>query len=216
MRIAIAGGHGKIALRLTRLLKARGDEVISLIRNADHADDVRASGGQPVACDLEHGTVAEVTDAIRGAEAAVFAAGAGPGSGPERKLTVDRDGAIKLLAAAVAAGTPRYLIISSVGAENPPDDDDGFSVYLRAKAQADAAVRASDREWTIVRPGALTDDPGTGRVRISTDPFRGEIPRDDVAAVLEALLSDPPVAVGRIMYVNSGDDAIDQALAAIA
>jgi nucleoside-diphosphate-sugar epimerase len=216
MRIAIAGGHGKIALRLTRLLKARGDEVISLIRNADHADDVRASGGQPVACDLEHGTVAEVTDAIRGAEAAVFAAGAGPGSGPERKLTVDRDGAIKLLAAAVAAGTPRYLIISSVGAENPPDDDDGFSVYLRAKAQADAAVRASDREWTIVRPGALTDDPGTGRVRISTDPFRGEIPRDDVAAILEALLSDPPVAVGRIMYVNSGDDAIDQALAAIA
>jgi nucleoside-diphosphate-sugar epimerase len=216
MRIAIAGGHGKIALRLTRLLKARGDEVISLIRNADHADDVRASGGQPVACDLEHGTVAEVTDAIRGAEAAVFAAGAGPGSGPERKLTVDRDGAIKLLAAAVAAGTPRYLIISSVGAENPPDDDDGFSVYLRAKAQADAAVRASDREWTIVRPGALTDDPGTGRVRISTDPFRGQIPRDDVAAILEALLSDPPVAVGRIMYVNSGDDAIDQALAAIA
>jgi nucleoside-diphosphate-sugar epimerase len=216
MRIAIAGGHGKIALRLTRLLTARGDEVISLIRNADHADDVRASGGQPVACDLEHGTVDEVTDAIRGAEAAVFAAGAGPGSGPERKLTVDRDGAIKLLAAAVAAGTPRYLIISSVGAENPPDDDDGFSVYLRAKAQADAAVRASDREWTIVRPGALTDDPGTGRVRISTDPFRGEIPRDDVAAILEALLSDPPVAVGRIMYVNSGDDAIDQALAAIA
>lgn len=216
MRIAIAGGHGKIALRLTRLLKARGDEVISLIRNPGHADDVREAGGQPVVCDLENATVDEVTDAIRGAGAVVFAAGAGPGSGAERKLTMDRDGAIKLLAAAVAAGAPRYLIVSSVGAENPPDDDDGFSVYLRAKAQADAAVRASDRDWTIVRPGPLTDDPGTGRVRISTDRFRGEIPRDDVAAVLEALLSDPPVAVGKILYLKSGEHPIDRALAAVA
>jgi nucleoside-diphosphate-sugar epimerase len=214
MRIAIAGGHGKIALHLTRLLHARGDEVISLIRNPAHADDVRNAGGEPTVCDLERATVEEVTEAIRGADAAVFAAGAGPGSGAERKLTVDRDGAIKLLAAAVAAGAPRYVIVSSIGAENPPDGDDVFSVYLRAKAEADAAVRGSDRQWTIVRPGSLTDDPGTGRVQISIDPFRGEVPREDVAAVLEAVLGEHP-AIGKIFYVNAGEDPIDQALAAI-
>jgi nucleoside-diphosphate-sugar epimerase len=214
MRIAIAGGHGKIALALTRLLHARGDEVVSLIRNPAHADDVREAGGQPAVCDLEKASVGEVADAIRGADAAVFAAGAGPGSGAERKLTVDRDGAIKLLAAAVAVDAPRYVIVSSIGAENPPDGDDVFSVYLRAKAEADAAVRGSDRQWTIVRPGALTDESGTSRVRISTDPFRGEIPREDVAAVLATVLGEHP-AIGKIFYVNGGEDPIEQALAAI-
>ena len=215
MRIAIAGGHGQIALQLTRLLHARGDDVISLIRNPAHAEDVRKSGGEPKVCDLESATVDEVAGAIRGADAAVFAAGAGPGSGAERKLTVDRDGAIKLLAAAVTVNAPRYVIVSSIGAENPPNDDDVFSVYLRAKAEADAAVRGSDREWTIVRPGVLTDDPGTGRVSISTDPFRGEVPREDVAAVLAAVLGEYP-SIGKIFYVNGGEDPIDQALAAIA
>ena len=166
-------------------------------------------------CDLESATVDEVADAIRGADAAVFAAGAGPGSGAERKLTVDRDGAIKLLAAAVVTGAQRYVIVSSIGAENPPDDDDVFSVYLRAKAEADAAVRGSDREWTIVRPGALTDEPGAGRVSISTDPFRGKVSREDVAAVLAAVLGEHP-SIGKILYLNGGDDPIEQALAAIA
>jgi nucleoside-diphosphate-sugar epimerase len=215
MRIAIAGGHGQIALQLTRLLHARGDEVISLIRNPAHADDVRAAGAEPKVCDLESATVDEVADAIRGADAAVFAAGAGPGSGAERKLTVDRDGAIKLLASAMAVGAPRYVIVSSIGAENPPDGEDVFSVYLRAKAEADAAVRGSDREWTIVRPGALTDDPGNGRVSISTDPFRGKVSREDVAAVLAAVLSEHPL-IGKIFYLNGGEDPIEQALAAIA
>ena len=215
MRVAIAGGHGQIALHLTRLLHARGDDVISLIRNPAHADDVRDAGGEPVVCDLEGATVDEVTDAIRGADAAVFAAGAGPGSGAERKLTVDRDGAIKLLAAAVAVNAPRYVIVSAVGAENPPDGDEVFQVYLRAKAEADAAVRGSDRQWTIVRPGGLTDDPGTGRVRLTTDPFRGEVTREDVAAVVAAVLGEYP-SIGKIFYVNGGEDPIDQALAAIA
>jgi uncharacterized protein YbjT (DUF2867 family) len=214
MRIAIAGGHGQIALQLTRLLNARGDEVISLIRNPAHADDVRDAGGEPTVCDLESAAVEDVTGAVSGSDAVVFAAGAGPGSGAERKLTVDRDGAIKLLAAAVSVNARRYVIVSSVGAENPPADDDVFSVYLRAKAEADAAVRSSDREWTVVRPGALTDDPGTGRVRISTDPFRGRVPRSDVAAVLAAVLGDYP-AIGKILYVNGGEDPIDQALGAI-
>ena len=214
MRIAIAGGHGQIALQLTRLLHARGDDVISLIRNPAHADDVRDAGGEPAVCDLESATVDEVADAIRGADAAVFAAGAGPGSGAERKLTVDRDGAIKLLAAAVAVNAPRYVIVSAVGAEDPPDGEEVFQVYLRAKAEADAAVRGSDRQWTIVRPGGLTDDPGTGRVLLSTDPFSGEVPRSDVAAVLAAVLGEYP-SIGKIFYVNGGEVPVEQALAAI-
>jgi nucleoside-diphosphate-sugar epimerase len=212
--IAIAGGHGKIALRLTELLSRRGETVVGLIRNPDHADDVRARGGHAVVCDLESADVAGIAAAIEGASAVVFAAGAGPGSGAERKLTMDRDGAIKLLQAAGQVGAPRYVIVSSVGAENPPGGDDVFSVYLQAKAEADEAVRQSDREWTIVRPGALTDEPGTGRVRIDLDPFRGEVARDDVAEVLDALLQDARAA--RVtLYVNGGDTPIERALDAL-
>jgi nucleoside-diphosphate-sugar epimerase len=209
--VAIAGAHGKIARRLTRLLAARGDSVRGLIRNPDHADDVRGDGADPIVCDVEVASVDEVASAIVGADAAVFAAGAGPGSGAARKMTMDRDGAIKLLEAARTAGVPRYVIISSVGAEDPPPGDDVFSVYLRAKAEADQAVAASDREWTIIRPGGLTDAPGTGRVRIDIEPFRGRVPRDDVAAVLAAVLPEPR-SVGRILYVNAGPDPIEQAL----
>jgi uncharacterized protein YbjT (DUF2867 family) len=145
----------------------------------------------------------------------VFAAGAGPGSGAERKWTVDRDGAVKLLDAASQAQTRRYVIVSSIGAEAPPQGDDVSSVYFQAKAEADAAVEASDLDWTIVRPGALTDDPGTGRVRIDLEPFHGRVRRDDVAAVIDALL-DPPRAIRRILYVNGGEDPIEQALERIA
>jgi uncharacterized protein YbjT (DUF2867 family) len=214
MLVAIAGGHGKIARRLTRLLVARGDQVRGLIRNPDHAEDLRADGAEPAVCDIEHDGVAEIAQAVAGADAVVFAAGAGAGSGPRRKWTVDRDGAIKLLEAARGARVDRYLMISSVGAENPPDGDDTFSVYLRAKAQADEALMASDREWTIVRPGLLTDDAGTGRVRIDPEPFREQVPRDDVAAVLDAILHEPRSA-RRVLYVASGDDEIDAALAKV-
>jgi nucleoside-diphosphate-sugar epimerase len=212
--VAIAGGHGKIALRLAERLSGRGETVVSLIRNPEHADDVRARGGRPVVCDIERADVPEIAAAISGASAVVFAAGAGPGSAAERKLTMDRDGAIKLLQAADAAGAPRYLIISAVGAESPPDGDDAFSVYLRAKAEADAAVEASSRDWTIVRPGRLTDGPGSGTVRIEVEPFRGQVARDDVAAVLDLLLAHERGA-GRILYVNGGDTPIEQALDAV-
>jgi nucleoside-diphosphate-sugar epimerase len=213
MDVAIAGGHGQIARRLASLLAARGDRVRGLIRNPNHTASVHATGAQPIVCDLEQATVSAVAEAIEGADAVVFAAGAGPGSGTARKLTMDRDGAIKLLDAARAVGTRRYVIISSVGAENPPAGDEPFSVYLQAKAAADAAVAASDRDWTIVRPGRLTDDPGTGRVRLQADPFRGEVPRDDVAVVLAAVLPEARAA-GATLYVNSGDDPVPQALAA--
>ena len=211
MVVAVAGAHGKIAMRLTRLLADSEDDVIGLIRNPDHAADVSGQGASPVVCDLEQASLDDTADAIAGAEAAIFAAGAGPGSGAERKLTVDRDGAIKFLRAATQARVPRFVIISAIGAEAPPPDDDVFSVYLRAKAEADRAVQASDRQWTIVRPGRLTDDPGTRRVRIGSAPFQGRIPRDDVAEVLARLLPDDRFS-NRVFYLNSGEDLIEQAL----
>ena len=212
MDVVIAGAHGQVARRLTKVLAERGDAVRGLIRNPDHAADLRADGSEPVVCDLESAPVDEVAAAIEGTEAVVFAAGAGPGSGAERKLTVDRDGAIKLLEAAHAAGVPRYVMVSSVGAESPPQGDDVFSVYLRAKAEADRALAESDRDWTIVRPGRLTDEPGGRGVRIQPEPMRGEVTRSDVAAVLAAVLHEPR-ATGRTLYVIGGDDDVDQALA---
>jgi uncharacterized protein YbjT (DUF2867 family) len=212
--VAIAGGHGKTARRLTRLLVAHGEQVRGLIRNPDHAEDLRADGAEPAICDIEHDGVAGIARAIAGADAVVFAAGAGPGSGPERKWTVDRDGAIKLLEAARGARVDRYLMISSVGAEDPPDGDDVFSVYLRAKAQADEALVSSDLNWTIIRPVWLTDEPGSGRVRIDLEPVSGQVPRDDVAAVLHAVLHEPR-STRRILYVATGEDEIEAALARV-
>jgi uncharacterized protein YbjT (DUF2867 family) len=143
----------------------------------------------------------------------VFAAGAGPGSGAERKQTMDRDGAIKLLDGAVHAGVSRYVIVSSVGADNPPPEGEGdvFGAYLRAKAEADAAVVASDRDWTIVRPGMLTDDPGSGRARIQAEPIREGVSRDNVATLLVDVL-DEPRSVGLTLYVVDGDEPIRHGL----
>jgi len=211
MQVAIAGAHGKIAMLLAKRLLVRDVGVIGLIRDPAHAEELTALGARPVLCDIEHSSAPEIAAAITGADAAVFAAGAGPGSGAERKLTVDRDGAIKLLAASAAADVRRYLIISSVGAEDPPDDDDVFSVYLRSKAEADAAVEASERDWTIIRPGRLSDAPGRGLVRIDRHPFRGEVPREDVAAVLDALLLSEQ-GIGEILYVNAGERSVAQAI----
>lgn len=213
MRIAIAGAHGQIGLRLLRLLAARGDEVAGLIRNPDHAADITAAGGEPVVCDLEHASADEVAGAIGAVDVAVFAAGAGAGSGAERKLTMDRDGAIKLLQA-TAPSAARFLVVSSVGAESPPTGDGVFEVYLRAKAEADAAVKGSDRAWVIVRPGPLSNDAGTGRVRIETEPFRDEVTRDDVAAVLAAIIDDPGLD-RRILYLANGDTPIADALSGL-
>jgi uncharacterized protein YbjT (DUF2867 family) len=211
MLVAIAGGHGKIALSLTRLLHERGDRVRSLIRNPDHGDDVRAAGGEPVVCDLEAADEQTVAQAIEGADAVVFAAGAGPGSGSERKLTMDLGGATKLIAAAKGADISRYVIVSSRGADPNAPGDDTFSVYLRAKGQADAELAASGLDYTIVRPGALTNEAGTGRVNAGDGVGRGEIPRDDVAAVLAAVLHEPDT-VGRTFELVSGDTPVDDAL----
>lgn len=213
MRIAIAGAHGQIGRRLTRLLVGHGDDVTGLIRNPAHADDVRADGGEPTVCDLESATLPEIAVAIEGADSVVFAAGAGPGSGAERKATMDRDGAIRLLEAATSAGVPGYVMVSAMGTEVPPSGGDVFSVYLRAKADADRALMDSDRQWTVVRPGRLSNDPGTGRVRIGRQLPHGKVTRDDVAATLAAVVHEP-LAVGRILAVIGGDEPVLGALSA--
>jgi uncharacterized protein YbjT (DUF2867 family) len=209
--VTIAGAHGQIALRLARLLAARGDRVTGLVRNPGHVAEVSEAGASPVVCDLERASIEEIAAAVTGTDAVVFAAGGGPGSGAARKLTMDRDGAVKLLGAATAAGIARYLMISATGAENPPDGDGVFDVYLQAKAAADAAVTASDRDWTIVRPGALTNDEGTGHVRVGRAPFSAPVPRDDVASVLAELLGDRRSS-GQILYLSSGPQLVGQAL----
>jgi uncharacterized protein YbjT (DUF2867 family) len=214
MRIAIAGGHGKIALRLAKIVSERGDEVVALIRNPDHADDVRQAGAEPAVVDLEHASDDDVAEAIAGSDAVVFAAGAGPGSGPARKETMDYGGAVRLIAAAKQAGISRYVIVSSMGADPDAPGDDTFSVYLRAKGRADDAVRSSGLDATVVRPGGLTNDPGTGRVSLGENLRGGQVPRDDVAAVLTAVL-DSPNTIGKTVDLVSGDRPIAEAVAAI-
>ncbi len=216
MRVVIAGGHGQVALRLERLLAARGDEVAGLIRNPDHAGDLRAAGAEPVVCDLEAASVEEVAGHVSGADAVVFAAGAGPGSGAARKETVDRAAAVLLADAAERAGVRRYLMVSSMGADAPPPEgtDEVFAAYLRAKAAADADLRRRDLDWTILRPGRLTNDPGTGRVRLAPKVEPGAVPRGDVAATLMALL-DTPASAGLVLELVAGDTPIAEAVAAV-
>ena len=215
MVVAIAGGHGKIGLRLTRLLAERGDRALGLIRNPDHREHVATEGGSPIVIDLEDSDAGAVANAITGCDAVVFAAGAGPGSGAERKLTMDRDGAILLIEAAKLAGVSRYLMVSAMAADPDHPGDEVFDVYLRAKGDADIAVAASGLDYTIVRPGHLTDDPGRGLVRIAESVPRGEISRDDVAAVLAVSLAEP-ATIGKTFELVSGEDPIERALAALA
>lgn len=220
MRTVIAGGHGQIALRLERLLAGRGEEVAGIVRNPSQADDLVAAGAEPVVCDLESASVDEVAAHLEGADAVVFAAGAGPGSGVARKETVDRAAAVLFADAAERAGVRRYLIVSSMNADSgltepPAGMDPVFAAYLRAKGAADDAVRARDTlDWTVLRPGRLTDGPGTGKVQLAEKTGRAEVPRDDVAAVLGALLHAPGTA-GLTLDLISGDTPVEEAVGTV-
>jgi uncharacterized protein YbjT (DUF2867 family) len=210
MNVFVAGGHGKIGRRLLRLLAQRGDQARGLIRDSGQAADLEAAGAEPVVADWEAGD--DITPLVAGADAVVFAAGAGPGSGPERKRTVDYGGAVRLIEAAKANGASRYVIVSSMGADDPESGSESMRPYLQAKAQADLAVRESGLDFTIVRPGMLTDDPGTGLVQVAPRlGRRGSVPRDDVAAVLLAVL-DEPSTIGKSFEVLSGDVSVDEAV----
>ena len=218
MRTVIAGGHGQIALRLARILHARGDEPVGLIRRAEHTPDVRAAGAEPVLLDLEAAQTGEVAEVLKGADAVVFAAGAGPGSGAARKDTVDRAAAVLLADAAEAAGARRYLMISSMGADADSvfEGDPIFRAYLRAKGAADDDLRGrTGLDWTVLRPGSLRNEPGTGRVLLAERTGRGTVPRDDVAAVLAQLLASPGTA-GRTLELIGGVTPIAEAVGAYA
>jgi len=206
----VAGGHGKVALRLLRLLTAGGYRARGLIRKPEQAADLEALGAVAVLGDLE--ADASLTGYVQGADAVVFAAGAGPGSGPERKRTVDLGGAVKLVDAALAVGVRRYVMVSSIGADRPGSASGGMRPYLEAKAEADRYLMASGLEYTIIRPGSLTDGPGTGRVRVSTElGDRGDVPRDDVAAVIAAVL-DASNTIGVTFELFSGDLSVAEAV----
>jgi uncharacterized protein YbjT (DUF2867 family) len=216
MDVVVLGGHGQIARQLLALLAARGDRARGIVRNPDHADDLRGIGAEPVVGDVEHESI---TPLVAGADAVVMAAGAGPGSGPDRKRTVDLGGALKLIEAARANHIPRYVMVSAMGAGDPESAAGPMGAYQQAKAEADAALVASGLEFTIVRPGRLTDDPGTGRVEAAESLGRGgargrSITRADTAAVLLAVL-DTPSTIGRTFEVLEGKTPIAEAIAAL-
>src|SRR3954449_3865206 len=209
MDVLVAGGHGQVALHLLRLLAERGHHARGLIRNADHAPDLERVGAIPVLCDLE---TDEAVPHVGAAEAIVFAAGAGPGSGPERKRTVDYGGAVKLVEAAEELGVRRYLMVSSMGAGDPGSAPEAMRPYQQAKHDADQALADSGLEWTIVRPGGLTDAPGGGRVAIAESLGRyGEVPREDVASVLLAMLEAENTVRGTYELLG-GDVPVEEAV----
>jgi uncharacterized protein YbjT (DUF2867 family) len=213
MDVVVAGGHGKIGMRLLRLLVEGGHRARGLIRNPAHAPDLEAIGAEAVVCDLE--AEDDVSRCVAGADAVVFAAGAGPGSGPERKRTMDYGGAVKLIDAAKANGIRRYVIVSSMGAADPSSARGPMGPYLEAKHDADVAVQQSGLDFTIVRPGALTDDPGTGLIAVAPLLGRsGSVPRDDVAATLVAVLQLDNT-IGKTFELLSGETPIEEALRAL-
>jgi uncharacterized protein YbjT (DUF2867 family) len=209
MDVVVAGGHGQVALRLLRLLAERGDRARGLIRNPEHAADLEAVGAEAVLCDLE--AEEDIAPFVEGADAVVFAAGAGPGSGAARKETMDLGGAVKLIEAARANATARYVMVSSMGANHPERSSEQMRPYIEAKAEADRRLAESGLDWTVVRPGRLTDEPGTGRVRVGTDIGSGQVPRDDVAATIVAVL-DADTTIGKGFDLFSGGQPIDEAL----
>ena len=212
MDVLVAGGHGQIARRLLRLLARNGHTPRGLIRNPDHVADLESDGALPVLCNLERD---DLRPHVGAADAIVFAAGAGPGSGAERKRTVDYGGAVKLIEAAEQLGVRRYVIVSSMGAGDPESAPEQMRPYQQAKHDADEALARSSLDWTIVRPGRLTDEPGAGRVELAPRLGRsGEVPREDVAAVLLAVLGADDTVRGTYELL-SGDDSVEDAVKAL-
>jgi uncharacterized protein YbjT (DUF2867 family) len=209
VNVVIVGGHGKIALRLEKLLAERGDSPRGIIRKTEQAQDLEEIGAEPIVLDVEN--VDDISDALAGADAAVFAAGAGPGSGPARKRTVDYGGAVKLVDACLSKEIRRYVMVSSIGSNRPETWSDQMRPYQEAKSEADKYLVESGLDYTIVRPGRLTDDPGTGKVEIAETVEYASVSRDDVAAVLaECLVADN--SIGKSFDLVGGDTPIADAV----
>lgn len=216
MRILVIGGHGKVARRLTPLLASRSHDVTAVVRNPDHAADVEADGATPLVADVQSLSTDELAGLFDGHDAVVWSAGAGGGS-PERTYAVDRDAAIRSMDAAAQAGVHRYVMVSYYGAgpDHGVPQDDPFFAYADAKTAADAHLQASDLRWTLVRPSALTDDPGTGAIETSrTGAGKGSVPRDDVALVVADVL-DRPGTAGAVIEFNGGRTPVAEELDAV-
>jgi uncharacterized protein YbjT (DUF2867 family) len=209
--VVVIGGHGKVALELTRILTGRGDEVTSVFRNPEHSDDVAATGAKPVAADIEQLTVGALAELLAGHDSVVFSAGAGGGD-PARTYAVDRDAAIRVIDAAEEAGVRRFVMVSYFGAglDHGVPEDDPFFAYAEAKAAADAHLRGTDLDWTVLGPGRLTLEPATGQIVLGKG--KGEVSRADVALVVAATLSDDST-IGRTIEFNNGPVPIAKALA---
>jgi uncharacterized protein YbjT (DUF2867 family) len=211
-RVAIIGGHGKVALHLSRILSGAGHEVSSIIRNPAHAADIEETGAKPVIADVTQLSVGELADVVRGHDAVVWSAGAA-GSSPEDTYAIDRDAAIRSMDAAKEAGVDRYVMVSYIGArkDHGVPADNGFFHYAEAKAAADEYLRGTDLAWTILGPGALTTDPGRGTIEVSSEPQQDSVAREDVAQVAAAVLSNPGT-VGKFIQFNTGETPIAEAL----
>ena len=209
--ITIFGGHGKVALHLARILTADGHQVSSVFRNPDHADEVAATGARPVVADIEAATVDELANLLNGQDAVVFSAGAGGGD-PARTYAVDRDAAIRVIDAAGQSGARRFVMVSYFGAgsDHGVPESNPFYHYAEAKAAADAHLRGTDLDWTILGPGSLTLDPATGRIAVDTE---GKVSREDVAAVAAAALAED-ATIKRTIEFNNGDTPIAEAISA--
>ncbi|WP_432478389.1 SDR family oxidoreductase [Nocardioides sp. GXQ0305] len=213
-RIAIVGGHGQIARQLHPMLLGAGHQPLALVRRREQADALEASGVETRMLDIESDDVEGFTAAFEGCDAVVFAAGGGPDGNIDRKRTVDLEGSLKSIEAARAAGIRRFVQVSAIDVDEPVADDASpvWKAYVVAKRDADAALRDSGLDWTILRPGRLTDEPGTGRVSLGTTVGRGDIPRADVAEVVAAVLQDP-ASVGHQWNVVGGSTAVPDAVA---
>lgn len=211
--IIVIGGHGKVALYLARILTGRGDQVSSVFRNPDHADEVAATGAAPITADIEQLDTDALADLLAGHDAVVFTAGAGGGD-PARTYAVDRDAAIRVIDAAAQAGVKRFVMVSYFGAGpgHGVSPENSFFPYAEAKAAADAHLRASELDWTVLGPGRLTLDPGTGHIAVGK--AKGEVSREDVAAVVAASLADD-ATIRRTIDFNNGDVPIADAVAPV-
>jgi uncharacterized protein YbjT (DUF2867 family) len=208
VRVLVAGANGQVGKHIVRLLAEQGHEARALIRDESQASGLRELGGKPIVADLE----GEVAHTVEGCDAVIFSAGGGPGSGAEKKETIDRQGAVKLIEAAKEHGAKRYVMVSAMGAADPDSGPEAMQPYLFAKARADQTLQESDLDYTIVRPGSLTNEPGTGTVEAAPSlGKRGEIPREDVARTIVATL-ERENTFDKTFEVLSGDTPIEDAL----
>src|SRR6478752_3165630 len=205
-RIAVVGGHGKVALELHPILVAAGHVPVALVRTEDYREELEGLGAEVRLLDIETQDADAFARAFDGCDAVVFAAGGGPDGNIERKRTVDLEGSLKSVTGARSAGIRRFVQVSAIGVDEPLDDDVSpvWKAYVEAKRDADAALRDSDLDWTVLRPGRLTDDPATGLVSLGPDVARGDVTRADVAAVIAAVL-DEPGTIGKQWNLVNGE-----------